>query len=74
MNIIKAKNGNVLSKIMLVIGVILLITGNIIGIGYGLYLWGGTGMAFGLAAWTAFKLWASIMSSGFVLFLIGIVS
>jgi len=30
---------------------------NIGGIGYGLYLWGGTGMVIGLAAWTAFKFW-----------------
>jgi hypothetical protein len=42
---------------MFIIGGLMLMIANVGGIGYGLYLWGGTGMAFSLAAWTAFKFW-----------------
>ena len=49
-----------MGKMFMIIGVILGVTANIIGIGYGLYLWGGEGLAFGLAVWTAFKLWVGI--------------
>ena len=50
--------------VFIVIGFTLLLLANIGGIGYGLYLWGGTGMAFGLAAWTAFKVWITMIVSG----------
>jgi len=52
-----------------IIGVITLSLANISGVGYGLYLWGGTGMAFGLAAWTAFKFWVVGVAIGLGLFL-----
>jgi membrane protein implicated in regulation of membrane protease activity len=41
----------------LVIGGIMLLIANISSIGYVLYLWSGTGMAFELTVWTAFKFW-----------------
>ena len=50
----------------MIIGIILGVTANIIGIGYGLYLWGGEGLAFGLAVWTAFKLWVGIILTALV--------
>ena len=56
-----------MGKIFMVIGVVLLISANIIGIGYGLYLWGGEGLAFGLAVWTAFKLWLGITLTSFII-------
>ena len=52
-----------------ILGIILLALGNIGSIGYGLYLWGGTGMVFALAAWTAFKVWMVVMVLGLGLFL-----
>jgi hypothetical protein len=55
-----------------VIGMIILTFVNIGSIGYGLYLWGGTGMVFSLAAWTAFKAWTIGTVVGLTLFLFGI--
>ena len=60
-------------RILLAIGIFMLVFANIGGIGYGLYLWGGTGMAFGLAAWTAFKFWALWVFIGLVFFITSIV-
>jgi hypothetical protein len=57
-------------KIMFVIGAIMLFVANIGGVGYGLYLWGGTGMAFGLAVWTAFKFWIIWIVMAFVFLVI----
>ena len=37
--------------------VLLLVFANLIGIGYALYLWGGTGLAIGASIWAGFKLW-----------------
>jgi hypothetical protein len=61
-----------LGFILVVIGVIMLAVGNIGGIGYGLYLWGGTGMELGLAAWTAFKFWLTWGIIGLVSFFSGL--
>ena len=61
-------------RVLLVIGILLLAIGNISAIGYFLYLWGGTGMALGLAAWTAFKVWIVLIGIGFVSFLSGMFS
>jgi len=55
-----------MGKMFMIIGIILGVTANIIGIGYGLYLWGGEGLAFGLAVWTAFKLWVGIILTALV--------
>jgi len=60
-------------RILLAIGIFMLVFANIGGIGYGLYLWGGTGMAFGLAAWTAFKFWVLWVFIGLVFFITSIV-
>jgi len=57
-----------------IIGMIILALANISAVGYGLYLWGGTGMAFGLAAWTAFKWWIVGIVTGLVLFLTSVFS
>lgn len=50
------------------LGLAFLAFGNIGGIGYFLYLWGGAEVAIGLAAWTAFKLWFILVVSGFIMF------
>ena len=60
-----------LIRIISLIGIALLALSNIVGIGYFLYLWGALSMAFGMAAWTAFKVWISIMAVGFTLFIGG---
>ena len=52
-----------------IIGMIIISLANVSAIGYGLYLWGGTGMALGLAVWTAFKFWIAGIVIGLVLFL-----
>ena len=52
--------------ILLIVGIILLAGANIGGVGYGLYLWGGTGIALGTAAWTAFKFWLVLMGTGII--------
>ena len=56
---------------LMVVGFVMLALANFGGLGYGLYLWGGTGMAIGLAAWTAFKFWVLWMVLGIVSFIIG---
>lgn len=57
-----------------IIGIVILIFANIGGIGYFLYLWGGIGTPFALAAWTAFKVWITGIIIGFALFLIALFS
>jgi len=52
-------------KAFMIIGMVILGLVNIVGIGITLYLWGATGMAFGLALWTAFKFWISGIVIGF---------
>ena len=42
----------------------------LISIGYGLYLWGGTGLAFGVAAWSAFKLFLILLFGGLITFIL----
>ena len=61
-----------MEKIFIIIGIILGITANIICISYGLYLWGGEGLAFGLAVWTAFKLWLNIILAALATIAFGI--
>ena len=55
------------------IGIAILAVANIGGIGYGLFLWGGTGMAFGAAAWMAFKFWIMWISVGIVSLFSGLI-
>ena len=42
----------------------------LVSIGYGLYLWGGVGLAFGVAAWSAFKLFLILLFGGFTTFIL----
>lgn len=42
----------------------------LISIGYGLYLWGGLGLALGIAAWSAFKLFLILLFGGFITFIL----
>lgn len=42
----------------------------LVSIGYGLYLWGGTGLAFGVAAWSAFKLLLILLFGGLITFIL----
>ncbi len=53
-----------------VVGIIVLTFGTVISVGYGLYLWGGLGIVFGVAVWTGFKLWIGCLITGIVLVLI----
>lgn len=41
-----------------------------VSIGYGLYLWGGVGLALGVAAWSAFKLFLILLFGGFTTFIL----
>ena len=42
----------------------------LISIGYGLYLWGGAGLALGAAAWSAFKLFLILLFGGLITFIL----
>lgn len=42
----------------------------LVSIGYGLYLWGGIGLAFGVAAWSAFKLFLILLFGGLITFIL----
>jgi len=59
-------------QLFLTIGVLLGVLANVTSIGYGLYLWGGEGVAFGLALWTAFKLWISIVLTALLAIIFGL--
>ena len=50
------------------IGVALAGLSNIVGAGYFLYLWGACDVAAKLAAWTAFKVWISMILVGIVMY------
>lgn len=39
-------------------------------IGYGLYLWGGTGVAFSTSCWLAFTVWLKTVGIGVISFII----
>lgn len=42
----------------------------LVSIGYGLYLWGGVGLALGVAAWSAFKLFLILLFGGLITFIL----
>lgn len=42
----------------------------LVSIGYGLYLWGGVGLALGVAAWSAFKVFFILLFGGFITFIL----
>jgi len=56
-------------KKLLIIGIALMMLGNIVGVGYSLYLWGGVGLAFSVSLWSAFKVWFLIELIGATSFL-----
>lgn len=56
---------------LIVFGIIMLMFGNLGGIGYFLYQWGGANVAIGLAAWAAFKFWMLWVGIGMISFLSG---
>lgn len=60
-----------LGYILIVIGSIVLVFSTVGSIGYGLYVWGGTGIPFAESAWTAFVLWMKLAGGGLVSTLIG---
>jgi len=64
--------GKLMRQLFLTIGVLLGVLANVTSIGYGLYLWGGEGVAFGLALWTAFKLWISIVLTALLAIIFGL--
>lgn len=42
----------------------------LVPIGYGLYLWGGVGLALGVAAWSAFKLFLILAFGGLIVLIL----
>lgn len=58
--------------IFTVLGVPLLVFAQVTGIGVFLYQWGVEDVTLGLAAWTGFKYWISMMVTGVVSILIAI--
>ena len=57
--------------VLAVIGLIIAGLANVIGVGYGLYLWASVGMLFKTALWKAFVVWMYMIFGGIGLFLIG---
>ena len=57
--------------ILVVIGYLCLALATISGIGYGLYLLGAVGMAFGPAAWQGFLLFIKMFGGGLVSLIVG---
>lgn len=45
----------------------------LVSIGYGLYLWGGVGLALGVAAWSAFKLFIILAFGGIIVLILSCV-
>lgn len=45
----------------------------VVGLGYGLYLLGVVGLAFGPAAWAGFVVWAKFFFGGLILYIVGLV-
>lgn len=57
--------------------IILLLTGifgNVISIGYFLYLWGAAEVAISLAAWSAFILWLKLIGVAFVSLIVAVLT
>ena len=61
-----------LGAIMVIIGLILLVLANVVGLGYGIYLWS-SGLLFKIALWKGFVLWVSMILVGLSTFLMGAV-
>lgn len=63
---------NTIGKILAIIGLVVLAFATIGSVGYGLYLWGGIGIAFSVSVWTAFVVWLKAVGSGLLLVSIGL--
>ncbi len=59
-------------KYLFIVGIIILSLVTMGSLGYGLYLWGGVGLALPVAAWSAFKLYMIGSAIGLVSLLLGI--
>ena len=53
---------------VMIIGIVIMSFANVVGIGYGLYLWASIGLAFKTAVWQAFIIWAEMIITGLFLF------
>ena len=53
--------------LLMIISISIAVLANIVGIGYGLYLWGSVGLPFGAAVWQAFVLWIAMLGGGAVI-------
>ena len=62
-----------LFAVVVIIAAIMMALAVISGIGYGLYLLGVVGLAFGPSAWAGFVLWAKMFGGGFLLYIVGII-
>ena len=61
-----------IGAILFNLGVILFIFANVIGIGYGLYLWGAEGLTLGTSAWLAFVLWLKTLGLSAISIILGL--
>jgi hypothetical protein len=62
-----------LGAILLIVSYVAMALAFVSGIGYGLYLLGVAGVAFGPAAWSGFVLWAKMFFGGLVGVFVGLV-
>ena len=60
----------IICTVLLTLSIFSMWGSTLISIGYGLYLWGGAGLAFGAAAWSAFKLFLILLFGGLATFLL----
>ena len=62
---------NNIKTILTTIGILLAGLGNIISIGYGLYLWVIVDLTFKVSLWNGFMIWISMITLGLILIIIG---
>ncbi len=62
---------NNIKTILTTIGILLAGLGNIISIGYGLYLWVIVDLTFKVSLWNGFIVWISMITLGLILIIIG---
>ncbi len=60
----------IICTVLLTLSIFSMWGSTLISIGYGLYLWGGVGLALGAAAWSAFKLFLILLFGGLSTFLL----
>ena len=60
----------IICTVLLTLSIFSMWGSTLISIGYGLYLWGGVGLALGVAAWAAFKLFLILLFGGFITFIL----